>query len=142
MLAAMEEGADLSSLRAAVSAGETLPAPIYEAWRRRTGLPMLDGIGATEMLHIFITNRLEDSRPACTGKPVSGYEARVVDEDMAEAARGNARACSPCAGRSAAATSTIRGSADYVKGRLEPHRRHLRAGTRRDTSTSSRAATT
>ena len=82
MLAAMEEGADLSSLRAAVSAGETLPAPVYEEWRARTGLPMLDGIGATEMLHIFISNRFDDHRPACTGRPVTGYEARIVDDDM------------------------------------------------------------
>ena len=88
MLAAMDQGADLSSLRAAVSAGETLPAPVYEAWMAKTGKPMLDGIGATEMLHIFISNRLDDSRPGCTGKPVKGYEAKVVDEHMQETARG------------------------------------------------------
>lgn len=88
MLRAMEEGADLSSLRAAVSAGETLPAPIYEEWRQKTGKPMLDGIGSTEMLHIFITNRFDDHRPACTGKPVSGYEARIVDAEMREVPRG------------------------------------------------------
>jgi 2-aminobenzoate-CoA ligase len=88
MLAAMEEGADLSSLRVAVSAGETLPAPIYNAWMEKTGKPMLDGIGATEMLHIFITNRLGDSAPGSTGKPVGGYEARIVDEDMNEKPRG------------------------------------------------------
>jgi len=82
MLQAMEEGADLSSLRAAVSAGETLPAPIYDEWQNKTGKPMLDGIGATEMLHIFVTNRFEDHRPACTGKPVGGYEARIVDNEM------------------------------------------------------------
>ena len=82
MLAAMEEGADLSSLRAAVSAGETLPAPVYEAWMEKTGKPMLDGIGATELLHIFISNRFGDSQSACTGKPVRGYEARVVDDEM------------------------------------------------------------
>ncbi|NVK31877.1 MAG: AMP-binding protein [Gammaproteobacteria bacterium] len=81
MLRAMEEGADLSSLRAAVSAGETLPAPVYEQWMAQTGKPMLDGIGATEMLHIFISNRFEDHRPGCTGKAVSGYEAKVVDLD-------------------------------------------------------------
>jgi 2-aminobenzoate-CoA ligase len=63
----MEEGADLSSLRAAVSAGETLPGPVYEQWMAKTGKPMLDGIGATEMLHIFISNRFENSQPACTG---------------------------------------------------------------------------
>ncbi|HQZ35108.1 MAG TPA: AMP-binding protein [Ilumatobacteraceae bacterium] len=88
MLAAMDEGADLSSLRAAVSAGETLPAPVYDAWRAKTGKPMLDGIGATEMLHIFITNRFEDSQPACTGTPVGGYQAKIVDDDMHDVQRG------------------------------------------------------
>ena len=89
MLKAMDEGADLSSLRAAVSAGETLPAPVYEEWKQKTGKPMLDGIGATEMLHIFISNRFEDSRPACTGKPVTGYEAKIVDDNMNELPRGD-----------------------------------------------------
>lgn len=88
MLAAMEEGADLSSLRAAVSAGETLPAPIYDAWIEKTGKPMLDGIGATEMLHIFVTNRFDDHRPACTGKPVTGYQAKVIGPDGEEVPRG------------------------------------------------------
>lgn len=88
MLHAMEEGADLSSLRAAVSAGETLPAPVYHDWREKTGKPMLDGIGATEMLHIFISNRFTDHKAACTGKPVSGYEAKVIDADGAEVPRG------------------------------------------------------
>jgi len=88
MLKAMEDGADLSSLRAAVSAGETLPAPVYEEWIAKTGKPMLDGIGATEMLHIFITNRFDDHRPGCTGRPVAGYEARIVGPDMTELPRG------------------------------------------------------
>ena len=88
MLRAMDEGADLTSLRAAVSAGETLPGPVYDEWQAKTGKPMLDGIGATEMLHIFITNRFSDHRPACTGKPVTGYEAKVVDDDGAEVPRG------------------------------------------------------
>ncbi len=88
MLKAMDEGADLSSLRCAVSAGETLPAPVYEEWLAKTGKPMLDGIGATEMLHIFITNRFGDSHPATTGRPVAGYRARIVDEDMHEVPRG------------------------------------------------------
>jgi 2-aminobenzoate-CoA ligase len=88
MLKAMEDGADLSSLRAAVSAGETLPAPVYEEWMEKTGKPMLDGIGATEMLHIFISNRFDDHRPACTGRPVTGYEARIVDEAMQDVPRG------------------------------------------------------
>lgn len=88
MLQAMEEGADLSSLRAAVSAGETLPAPIYTEWQEKTGKPMLDGIGATEMLHIFVTNRFDDHQPACTGRPVTGYQAKVVDDAMNEVADG------------------------------------------------------
>ena len=88
MLRAMEEGADLSSLRAAVSAGETLPAPVYEEWQAKPGKPMLDGIGATEMLHIFLTNRFDDHRPGCTGRPVTGYEARIVGDDMQELPRG------------------------------------------------------
>ena len=88
MLKAMAEGADLGSLRAAVSAGETLPAPVYDDWIARTGKPMLDGIGATEMLHIFITNRLDDHQPGCTGRPVTGYLARIVGDDMAELPRG------------------------------------------------------
>ncbi len=88
MMQAMEEGADLSSLRAAVSAGETLPAPVYEEWVRRTGKPLLDGIGSTEMLHIFISNRFGDSHPACTGKPLRGYEARIIGPDDRELPRG------------------------------------------------------
>ena len=88
MLRAMDAGADLSSLRVAVSAGETLPAPVFEEWRARTGKPMLDGIGATEMLHIFISNRFEDAAPGSTGKAVSGYEAKIVDDDFNEMPRG------------------------------------------------------
>ena len=88
MLQAMDDGADLSSLRAAISAGETLPAPVYEDWKAKTGKPMLDGIGATELLHIFISNRFGDHRPACTGKPVRGYEAKVLAEDGSDAAPG------------------------------------------------------
>lgn len=82
MLKAMDEGANLSSLRVAVSAGETLPAPVFEEWQRKTGKPILDGIGATEMLHVFISNRFGDARPGCTGKPVTGYEAIIVDQDL------------------------------------------------------------
>jgi 2-aminobenzoate-CoA ligase len=82
MMAAMDEGADLSSLRLAISAGETLPAPVFEDWTRKTGKPILDGIGTTELLHIFISNRLGDAAPGVTGRPVTGYEARIVDDEM------------------------------------------------------------
>lgn len=84
MMAAMDKGADLSSLRIAVSAGETLPAPVFDSWTRRTGKTILDGIGSTELLHIFITNRTGDAVAGSTGRPVSGYEARIVDADMNE----------------------------------------------------------
>ena len=84
MMTAMDKGADLSSLRIAVSAGETLPAPVFDSWTRRTGKTILDGIGSTELLHIFITNRIADAVAGTTGHPVSGYEARIVDDDMNE----------------------------------------------------------
>jgi 2-aminobenzoate-CoA ligase len=87
MLGAMHKGADLSSLRVAVSAGETLPAPVFEDWMAKTGKPILDGIGSTEMLHIFISNRLGDASPGSTGVPVTGYEARIVGDDMEERPR-------------------------------------------------------
>jgi len=82
MMAAMDKGANLSSLRIAVSAGETLPAPVFEEWTRKTGTPILDGIGSTEMLHIFISNQIGDAVPGATGRPVGGYEAKIVDENM------------------------------------------------------------
>lgn len=88
MMKAMDDGADLSSLRVAISAGETLPGPVFEEWTAKTGKPILDGIGATEMLHIFISNRFEDRKAASTGKPVGGYEARIVDDEMREVPRG------------------------------------------------------
>jgi 2-aminobenzoate-CoA ligase len=88
MLASLDEGADLSSLRIAVSAGETLPAPIFDEWTRKVGKPILDGIGATEMLHIFISNRAGDAIGGATGRPVTGYEAKIVDDDMNEAPDG------------------------------------------------------
>ena len=72
---------DISSLRCCVSAGETLPKPTWEAFRDKTGLRIIDGIGATELLHIFISAAVEDIRPGATGRPVPGYEACVLDED-------------------------------------------------------------
>jgi 2-aminobenzoate-CoA ligase len=88
MLAARDAGADLSSLRIAVSAGETLPAPVFNDWTQKTGKPILDGIGATEMLHIFISNHIDDLAPGSTGRPVRGYEAKIVDDAMREVPRG------------------------------------------------------
>ena len=74
------EGRDIASLRICVSAGEALPKATFDAWQARTGLPLMDGIGATEMLHIFIGAPREAIRPGSTGLPVPGYEAKIVDE--------------------------------------------------------------
>jgi 2-aminobenzoate-CoA ligase len=83
------DGYDVSSLRNCVSAGEHLPPSTFEAWREATGLELLDGIGATEMLHIFISaGGGEPIRAGSTGKPVPGYEARVVDDEGNELPRG------------------------------------------------------
>jgi len=79
---------DVRSLRKCVSAGETLPKATFDAWKAATGRPIMDGIGATEMLHIFIGAREDEIRPGSTGKPVPGYEARVVDAEGEEVARG------------------------------------------------------
>jgi 2-aminobenzoate-CoA ligase len=72
---------DVSSLRKCVSAGETLPKATFDAWKRVTGIRIIDGIGATEMLHIFISAAGDDIRPGATGRVVPGYEARVVDAE-------------------------------------------------------------
>ena len=73
---------DVRSLRKCVSAGEALPAATRQLWKDATGIEMIDGIGATEMLHIFISHRDDDARPGATGKPVPGYTACIVDDDL------------------------------------------------------------
>ncbi len=80
MLAAAEER-DLSSLRTCVSAGEALPKVVWDAWYAKTGCKVLDGIGSTEMLHIFIGSPEEAIRPGSTGRAVPGYAAEIHDED-------------------------------------------------------------
>ncbi|OFX02415.1 MAG: benzoate--CoA ligase [Alphaproteobacteria bacterium RIFCSPHIGHO2_12_FULL_66_14] len=92
-LAALEAGPrDLSCLRACVSAGEALPAEIFRRWKEKTGTVILDGIGSTEALHIFIGNRLGDYRPGTSGMPVPGYEARILDENGKPVTRGESGA--------------------------------------------------
>jgi len=66
-------------VRACVSAAEALPASILDRWTAATGVPILDGIGSTEMLHIYCSNTLEDLEPGTSGRPVPGYKLRVVD---------------------------------------------------------------
>ncbi len=73
---------DLRSLTKAVSAGETLPAVTYEAWRKATGIRIIDGLGSTEMLHIVVACAGDDIRPGATGKALRGYEVRVVDDEL------------------------------------------------------------
>ncbi len=74
-------GRDIASLRKCVSAGETLPKATFDAWFKATGLKLMDGIGSTEMLHIFISAVEDEIRPGATGKPVPGYEAKIVDDE-------------------------------------------------------------
>ena len=80
--ALLRSSVELPSLRACISAGEPLPASVAAAWHERTGIRIVDGIGSTEMLHIFIAARAENTKFGSVGTPVPGYEARVVDEHM------------------------------------------------------------
>ena len=81
---------DLSSIRLCASAAEALPASIWQRWRDTFGSVILDGIGSTEMLHIFVSNREDDVKPGSSGTPVPGYEAKVLDEDGYPLERGQA----------------------------------------------------
>jgi benzoate-CoA ligase family protein len=81
---------DLSSVRHCVSAAESLPPEIWRRWRERTGLTILDGIGSTEMLHIYCSNRLDDVMPGSSGKPVPGYEIKLLDEERNPVPQGEA----------------------------------------------------
>jgi benzoate-CoA ligase family protein len=90
LLTAAETGtpADPSSLRLCISAGEALPAPLAERWRRRFGVAILDGIGSTEIGYIAISNSEDDVTPGSSGRVVPGYEARVVDANSDDASEG------------------------------------------------------
>jgi 2-aminobenzoate-CoA ligase len=79
---------DLSSLRKCVSAGEALPAATRALWKQATGIEIIDGIGSTEMFHIFISSDEAHAKPGATGLPVPGYRAMVVDENFDEVPRG------------------------------------------------------
>jgi 2-aminobenzoate-CoA ligase len=79
-MAELARNFNLAALKTCVSAGETLPLPVFEAWQRATGLKIVDGIGSTEMLHIFISAAGDEIRPGATGKPIPGYQAMVVDD--------------------------------------------------------------
>jgi len=81
-------GAGSDRLRLCVSAGEALPPPVGERWRAAVGVDILDGIGSTEMLHVFVSNRPDDIRYGTSGKPVPGYEAKIIGEDDHELGEG------------------------------------------------------
>lgn len=81
-------GFDVTSLSKCVSAGETLPAATFNAWEQATGIRLMDGIGSTEMLHMFIGSPAAEAKPGSTGRVVPGFKARVVDEDGREVPRG------------------------------------------------------
>jgi benzoate-CoA ligase family protein len=84
-LRAMEtDKPDLSSLRICISAGEALPGDVFRRWKEQTGTVIIDGLGSTENLHIFIANRPDDIKPGTSGKPVSGYDVKLVDDDERE----------------------------------------------------------
>src|SRR5207302_6568247 len=83
------EDADFSSVRACISAAEPLPAAVLARWQEAIGVPILDGIGSTEMLHIYCSNTLEDLAPGTSGRPVPGYELRLVDPTGADVPLGN-----------------------------------------------------
>jgi len=79
-----EHAGKLSGLRIAVSAGEHLPKPVYREWMEKTGVTMIDGLGSTEMIHIFLSGTGTDDKPGSTGLPTPGYEVKVVDENLDE----------------------------------------------------------
>jgi benzoate-CoA ligase family protein len=83
---------DLGSLRLCVSAGEPLPAELFRRWKAHTGLTILDGLGSTEMLNTFLSNRPDDVHPGATGRPVPGYEVRLVVPDGPDGLDGRAAA--------------------------------------------------
>ena len=72
---------DLSSIRHCVAAAESLPAEVWKRWKEAYGLTIIDGVGSTEMLHIYCSNRVDDVRPGSSGKPVPGYELKILDPD-------------------------------------------------------------
>lgn len=78
---------DLKSIRRAISAGEALPAPVFERFKERFGIEILDGLGSTEALHIFVSNTPTDIKPGTSGKPVPGYEVKIVDDNGKQVAK-------------------------------------------------------
>ncbi len=81
---------NLGSIRHCIAAAEALPAEVWRRWKDAFGLTILDGVGSTEMLHIYCSNRLDDVRPGSSGKPVPGYELKILDDEGKPVAKGEA----------------------------------------------------
>ena len=81
---------DLSSIRHCVAAAESLPAEVWRRWQKTFGLTIIDGVGSTEMLHIYCSNRVDDVRPGSSGKPVPGYELKILDDEGKPVSMGEA----------------------------------------------------
>jgi benzoate-CoA ligase family protein len=80
---------DFSSLRRCLSAGEALPGDVFRRWKEKTGLDILDGLGSTEMLHMFVANTWTEIHPGTSGRAIPGYEVKIVDENLDPVARGD-----------------------------------------------------
>ncbi len=120
---------DLSSIRLAVSAGEALPAALYERFKERFGVDILDGIGSTETLHMFISNRPDAIRPGSSGLIVPGYEARLLDDERdAVAARRNRQPLDPRRFDLRGLLESAREDEEHDRGSLDSHRRQIHAG--------------
>ena len=125
-------GAGSDRLRRSISAGEPLPEHIGRRWRQIVGSDILDGLGSTEMLHIFLSNRPDDIRYGTTGKPVPGYALRILDDQGGEVAPGEPGELAVSRPeRRRGLLEPARQVAPYLSRRVDPHRRHLHQRCRR-----------
>ena len=124
-MTAFVDGYDHASLRHCVSAGEHLPAPVFEGWRRKTGIAIIDGLGSTEMLHIFVSAAAADMRPGLTGRAIPGYRAKVVDANMVEVPRNTVGHLAVQGATGCRYLDDVERQKILCPRRLEPHRRCL-----------------
>jgi len=130
------------ALRRCVSAGEPLPAEIGRRWSARSGVDILDGIGSTELLHIFLSNRPGEVRYGTTGRPFAGYALQIVDEEGRPVRRGEVGTFWSAARPVQRATGTTRAQQDDLQRRLDAHRGTSISKTRTVTTSIAAAATT
>ncbi len=120
-------GAGSDRLRRSISAGEPLPEHIGKRWREIVGSDILDGLGSTEMLHIFLSNRPDDIRYGTTGKPVPGYDVRILDAGRRSRGRRARRTGGARPLRRRRLLEPARQVAPHLPRRVDPYRRHLHA---------------